>query len=662
MFIGQEQTELGRKMKIKKVLIANRAEIAIRVAQTCRLMGIESVGIFSETDRGMPHTKAVDEIYGLGLGSLAQTYLNEEKIIAIAKEAGVDAIHPGYGFLSERASFSKKVNDAGLIFIGPSEQVIELMGDKKESKIKMQELGIPLVPGFHGKDQSEETLLKEAEKIGFPLLIKASAGGGGKGMRIVEEGQSFVQELQAAKREALNAFGNDTVLLEKYIVNPRHIEVQLVSDGVGNHFHFYERECSIQRRYQKIIEETPSCALDKKLRQQICETAVKIASGIDYRGAGTIEFILAPDKSFYFLEMNTRLQVEHPVTEMVTGHDLVKLQILAAAGEEFPFAQDDIKQEGHSLEMRIYAEDPDNEFLPSIGQIHHVGRTSQEGVRLDSGFEDQNFVSIDFDPMLAKLIVHSQERKCSIEKALLALDDYPFAGIKTNRDYLKRILTHSVFRSGEIHTHFIKDHASELKPQLLTPVQQSMIIACALVHQEERRPLPQNVWSELRSQFKKSASINGNDIEVEVLCLAKACVSLKHNGIRYDFEFAGNGVSFQGRSFSYHVSSNLNQAFDHVFIDGIEAIVRLKEKALKASSLRAGAGSLQSPMPGKIFKILKAQGEQVKAGEPILILEAMKMEHTIKAQQDGVVKHIHFAQGEQVQGGVELCEIEALES
>ena len=481
-------------MKIKKVLIANRGEIALRVIKTCKKMGIATVTIYTEEDKHLPHAYKADESYYLGQGTLAETYLNQQKIIEICKDSGADAVHPGYGFLSENTDFCKLVTSNDIIFIGPSTHAIELMGDKKTSKQKMEEIGIPLVPGYHGDDQSEEVLSTEAKKIGFPVLIKATAGGGGKGMRIVEKETEFKDALAAAKREALNAFSNDKVLIEKYIVNPRHIEVQLVSDGQGNHFHFFERECSIQRRYQKVIEETPSPALDKKLRKAVCETAVKIAEGIDYIGAGTIEYILTPDKEFYFLEMNTRLQVEHPITEMVTGFDLVELQIRAAADEAFDFKQSDIKQTGHSVECRIYAEDPDNNFLPTIGKIKEIGRATEAGVRLDCGFADGTDVSVNYDPMLAKLVTHADDREAATHKMERALNEVLFTGLKTNRDYLKRILRHPKYISGDIHTHFIAE-------EKLTPVEldddKLALIMAASIFASSKPSLKRNAWDSL---------------------------------------------------------------------------------------------------------------------------------------------------------------------
>ena len=371
------------------------------------------------------------------------------------------------------------------------------MGDKKTSKVKMGEIGIPLIPGYHGDNQDPQFLNIEADKIGYPVLIKATAGGGGKGMRIVQNSDEFIQALEGAKREALNAFSNDKVLLEKYITNPRHIEVQLVSDGQGNHFHFFERECSIQRRYQKVVEETPSPALDDKLRAEICETAIKISSGIDYIGAGTIEYILAPDNSFYFLEMNTRLQVEHPVTEMVTGYDLVKLQIEAAQGMAFKFKQSDVKQKGHSIEVRIYAEDPDCDFLPTIGKIKNIGMAREDGVRLDCGFSDNTYISVNYDPMIAKLIVHSDSRSEAILKMNRAINDIKFSGVQTNRDYLKRVLGHPQFIKGDVHTHFIEVYKKDLQRNVLDDDLVAAMVAGVIFSDDKAHNQQNHSWNSL---------------------------------------------------------------------------------------------------------------------------------------------------------------------
>ncbi|EQC43829.1 acetyl/propionyl/methylcrotonyl-CoA carboxylase subunit alpha [Bacteriovorax sp. Seq25_V] len=448
-------------MKINKVLIANRAEIAIRIIRTCKFYNIKTVTLYTEEEKDLPQRFEADQSVYLGDGPLKDTYLNIDKIISVAKETGADAIHPGYGFLSENAEFAKKVVENGLIFIGPSVESIILMGDKKGSKEKMIEVGIPTIPGYHGADQSTSTLEAAADSIGYPVLIKASAGGGGKGMRVVYDKKSFVAELESCKREATNSFGSDIVLIEKFIENPRHIEVQVMSDNHGNHFHFFERECSIQRRHQKIIEETPSPALSPELRDSITRTAVQISSAINYSGAGTVEFILDGDK-FYFLEMNTRLQVEHPITEEVTGFDLVELQLRAASGEKFDFTQDDIIQTGHSLEVRIYAENPDDNFMPAIGQITKIGEPNYF-TRLDTGYRDGSEITVNFDPMIAKVIVHGDTREESIEMMLESLSDLPFFGFATNRDYLTRILTHEKFMSGETYTHFVKTYEEDLK-------------------------------------------------------------------------------------------------------------------------------------------------------------------------------------------------------
>ncbi len=472
-------------MKIKKILVANRGEIALRVLKTAREMGIKVVTVFADDDRRLPHALYADESYSLGSGSLHDTYLNKAKLIAVAKECGADAIHPGYGFLSENEEFARMVEAAGVIFIGPTPESIVLMGDKIGSKKALEKIHIPLTPGYHGDDQSEDTLSREAKKIGYPVLIKASAGGGGKGMRIVHQDSELLEAIRGAKSEGLKSFSSDRVLIEKYVLNPRHIEVQLMSDTHGNHLHFFERECSIQRRYQKVVEETPAPNMSQELRLRICETAVEIARGINYRGAGTVEFIMAQDGAFYFMEMNTRLQVEHPVTEMVTGHDLVKYQILVAQGDRLPVRQTEIQQKGSAIECRIYAEDPDQNFMPSIGKIERIGAPGLRDVRLDCGFLDGTEVGVNYDPMLAKLVVWGETREIAIEKSIHSLNEVLFLGVKTNRDYLKRILSHPKFVAGKTHTHFIPDNKDDLLPRAHTAQDRADLIA-ALSFAERR--------------------------------------------------------------------------------------------------------------------------------------------------------------------------------
>jgi 3-methylcrotonyl-CoA carboxylase alpha subunit len=646
---------------IKKILIANRGEIALRVIKTCKRIGIKTVTIYAQDDSSLPHAFESDESFNLGSGELSSTYLNQDKIIQIAKDTNSDAIHPGYGFLSENTDFCKKVKEAGIIFIGPSVEAIELMGDKTTSKVKMEKINIPLIPGYHGTDQDPKVLLGEAQKIGFPVLIKATAGGGGKGMRIVNSEEEFTDALNSSKREALNAFSNDNVLLEKYITNPRHIEVQLVSDGKGNHFHFFERECSIQRRYQKVIEESPSPALTEKLRESICKTAVEIARGIDYRGAGTIEYILAPNNEFYFLEMNTRLQVEHPVTEMVTGHDLVELQIIAASGEAFDFKQEDITQTGHSFECRIYAEDPDNEFLPTAGRIQKIQADTSVDYRLDCGYIDGNKISTNYDPMLAKLVVHDLDRYSAIDKMQDALNDILFGGTKTNRDYLKRVLNHDSFIEGNFHTHFIELEKEQLKSIVFNNDEKATFIAGALIFDTLD---VRNIWDKQFKAISKQIVIDQQEISFELTYLNRNQVSFILEGDTYRFTTLlwepGNIVlEYQGQMIKLS-SFPINLFGDkQIFAGDYEAVVKIVPKAARKTGVKTlSEGSLQSPMPGKIFKILLGSGDVVKTGDPVLIVEAMKMEHMIRAPKDGTIKEIFFKEGEQVQGGVLLCEIE----
>lgn len=493
---------MDEKMKINKILVANRGEIALRVLKTAREMGISIVTVFAEDDRNLPHALFADESYSLGSGALADTYLNKNKLIEIAKKSGADAIHPGYGFLSENEEFARMVEKNGIIFIGPTPESIVLMGDKIGSKKALEKINVPLTPGYHGDDQSDENLAREARKIGFPVLIKASAGGGGKGMRIVHEESELLESIRGAKSEGLKSFSSDKVLIEKYVVNPRHIEVQLMSDTHGNHLHFFERECSIQRRYQKVVEETPAPNMGQELRLRICETAVQIARGINYRGAGTVEFIMSQDGNFYFMEMNTRLQVEHPVTEMVTGHDLVRYQIMVAQGDKLPVKQAEIKQKGHAIECRIYAEDPDNNFMPTIGNIERIGVPTLRDVRLDCGFLDGTEVGVNYDPMLAKLVVWGEDRKTAIHKTIQSLDEVLFLGVKTNRDYLRRILGHKEFVAGRTHTHFIPDHKSELEPSQITDDELAALLAAFSMGESspvrtQSGTLLRNPWTDL---------------------------------------------------------------------------------------------------------------------------------------------------------------------
>ena len=442
----------------KKVLIANRGEIAVRIIKACQEMGIRTVAVYSEVDRHAPHVQIADESINLGDPTPSESYLNIPKIIQSATSVHAEAIHPGYGFLAENPDFAKACIDTGIQFIGPTPEVIRLMGDKIEAKKTIALADVPVIPGYHGVKQDLSTLLKEGEKIGFPLLVKATAGGGGKGMRIVHQESELEQSIESAKREAKSAFGNDSVFLEQYIDKPRHIEFQILADEHGHVIHLFERECSIQRRHQKIIEETPSPVITPKLREEMGKAAVAAATAVGYTNAGTIEFMVDGKHNFYFMEMNTRLQVEHPITEATTGIDLVKWQLRIASGMELSLKQSDLSQRGHALECRIYAEDPSNGFLPSIGTLEKVELPIGPNIRNDTGVETQYHVSPYYDPMLAKLTVSSENREESINKMIWALSHYVVLGVTTNIPFLKKVLEHQEFRNGNITTHFINDY------------------------------------------------------------------------------------------------------------------------------------------------------------------------------------------------------------
>ncbi len=440
---------------MKKILIANRGEIAVRIIRTAQKMGIETVAVYSNIDRDAPHVLMADQAVCLGDNPSSASYLDGEKIVKEAKRLGVDGIHPGYGFLSENAAFAKLVEDNGMIFIGPNQRAIVTMGSKLAAKEAVSKYNIPMVPGMDRAITDIKRAKEHALDIGFPILIKASAGGGGKGMRIVENSEEFEEQMDRAVSEALSAFGDGSVFIEKYITKPRHIEIQVLSDSHGNHLHLFERECSIQRRHQKVIEEAPSAVLSPELRAKMGKTATEVAKACDYVGAGTVEFLLDEHKNFYFLEMNTRLQVEHPVTEMITGIDLVEQQILIAMGREIPFRQEDLNIDGHALELRIYAEDPEDNFAPNIGKLERFVPPSGEGVRLDSGYVEGMDIPIFYDPMIAKLIVHAKTRRAALKRLLEAIDEFELLGIKTTLPFGQFVATHPAFVSGDFDTGFV---------------------------------------------------------------------------------------------------------------------------------------------------------------------------------------------------------------
>ncbi len=494
-------------MKINKILIANRSEIACRIIKACKELGIRSVAVYSEIDENAKHVKLADEAVLIGPPPATSSYLNQEAIINAAVKTGCDAVHPGYGFLAENPDFNQKVRDAGLIFIGPSPEPMRLLGSKIESRKTMSARGVPLIPGMTMASKNIEDFEKAADEMGYPVLIKASAGGGGKGMRIVREKSALRESVEAAMRESLSAFGSDEIYLEKYIESPRHIEFQIAADGKGNFLHLFERECSIQRRHQKIIEESPSVALDPDLRKKMGETAVEVAKAANYDSVGTVEFLLDKDKNFYFLEVNARIQVEHPVTEAITGIDLVKLQIQIAEGKEIPFKQEDLRQNGHAIECRIYAEDPDNGFMPSSGEILFLKEPEGPGVRYDGGILQGSSVSIFYDPILAKLIAWGKDRPQAVERMLRALKEYEIGGIQTNIPFLIRVMENEKFKRGEYTTAFIEENMEQLKGEdeklLMTAVISAALTAQNSNHKTAKKENAQKIispWKIIRRQ------------------------------------------------------------------------------------------------------------------------------------------------------------------
>lgn len=457
---------------MKKVLVANRGEIALRIMRTLKKMNIQSVAVYSDVDADSPFVKFADESYCLGEATPSQSYLNMDKILNIAVQTNTDGIHPAYGFLSENAIFAQRVKDAGIKFIGPSIKAINVMGDKLDAKQAVKAFDVPMVPGTDEEITDIAEGKKIAEGIGYPILIKASAGGGGKGMRVVENSAEFESQFDRAVSEAISSFGNGAVFIEKYVQQPKHIEIQIIADQHGNVLHLNERECSIQRRHQKVVEEAPSPVVDAALRKKMGEAAINVARSCDYEGVGTVEFLLDKDKNFYFLEMNTRLQVEHPVTEMITGLDLVEEQIKVARGEELSYTQDEVKLMGHSIEIRVYAEDPLNDFLPDLGTLVHYERPTGVGIRVDDGYEQGMKIPLTYDPMIAKLIVHAATREEAIEKTIQAIDDYEIAGFSTTMGFCRFAIDHPQFRSGKFTINFVGDH---FKPEMLrNPVEQEV--------------------------------------------------------------------------------------------------------------------------------------------------------------------------------------------
>ena len=609
---------------IAKLLIANRGEIACRIIRTARAMGIATVAVYSDADARALHVRQADEAVHIGPSPAAESYLVGEKIIAAAKQTGAEAIHPGYGFLSENAGFAQAVIDAGLIWVGPKPSSIEAMGLKDAAKTLMMEAGVPVTPGYLGVDQSAERLKKEADAIGYPVLIKAVAGGGGKGMRKVDKAEDFEADLQSCRREAKASFSNDEVLLEKWITSPRHIEVQVFGDAHGNVVHLFERDCSLQRRHQKVIEEAPAPGMDEATRQEICAAAVRAAKAVDYEGAGTIEFIadasegLRADRIF-FMEMNTRLQVEHPVTEEITGVDLVEWQLRVAAGEPIPLQQEDLAITGHAIEARLYAEDPSSGFLPSTGPLDHFDLGS-EG-RIETGVAEGDMISPHYDPMVAKLVVWEKTRADAIEALADIAESVEVWPVKTNAAFLANALLEDDFVEAQLDTGFIERKLDRLVGDDAPDdaIWQAAADFTVLDAIEENAPRPIG--------FRLNAD-------------PRVAATLFHKG-------ESRTVDVIGERGAAHATGFVEDARTVVFADGQGFEFALESRGSGAAA--AGSGAILAPMPGKVIAVDVAKGDRVTAGQRLMVLEAMKMEHALTAPFDGTVTELSAATGGQVQ-------------
>jgi 3-methylcrotonyl-CoA carboxylase alpha subunit len=660
----------------RKILIANRGEIACRVALTARRLGIGVAAVYSKADAGARHVRMADEAFLIGPPPAAESYLRGERVIEAAKKCGAEAIHPGYGFLSENEGFARACAKAGLVFIGPPPEAIAAMGDKSAAKRLMEKADVPLVPGYHGEKQEPAFLAKEAEKIGFPVLIKASAGGGGKGMRIVTKAAEFQGALEGAQREAKAAFGDARVLIERYLERPRHIEVQVFGDTKGSCVYLFERDCSVQRRHQKVLEEAPAPGMSAQRRKEMGDAAVAAARAVDYVGAGTVEFIAEQDGKFYFMEMNTRLQVEHPVTEMITGLDLVEWQLRVAAGEPLPLTQDRLAIQGHAIEARLYAEDPERGFLPQTGRLAHLRfPPAADGVRIDTGVDAGATITPHYDPMIAKLIAWGKDRPAALARLAAALAAVEIAGVQTNVAFLERVVRGKAFSSGELDTGLIERNRAELFPPA-QPATHALLAAAAIAELLEEADDararaagssdPYSPWDSVDgwrlnqgSHHRFVFAEHGHRHEV-TLQFRPGGYALTLEGAEY--ALAGERTAPQtlrleldGRVFTaraVHVGPDW-----HVAVDGARAVLRL-EDGLPADDDESAPGSLAAPMPGKVIALLVKPGAKVEKGAPLLILEAMKMEHTISAPVEGIVKAIHFAAGEQVPEGAELLTLE----
>ncbi len=646
-----------------KILIANRGEIACRVIETARRLGIATVAVYSDADAKARHVRMADEAVHIGGAASADSYLKADVILQVAKDTGAQAVHPGYGFLSENEGFAKGCEAAGIKFIGPSAKAINAMGLKDKAKDLMAAADVPVVPGYQGENQEPEFLAAQAAEIGYPVLIKAVAGGGGKGMRLVEDAKDFAEALQSCKREAKASFGNDHVLIERYVTKPRHVEVQVFGDSHGGAVYLFERDCSLQRRHQKVVEEAPAPGLSEELRKEMGAASVKAVQALGYENAGTIEFIMdSTTHEFFFMEMNTRLQVEHPVTEMVTGLDLVEWQLRVAAGEKLPLAQDEIKLNGHAFEVRLYAEDPANEFLPQTGTISRF--LTAPHARIDTGVAEGDAVSIHYDPMIAKIIVHGKDRREAVSRMQAALSQSGVAGLRTNQEFLGNIFRQPEFIEGDVDTGFIARHMDTLVPESYgRPGREELALAAAyFLNGLNCAPDSSDPWDtrdhwRMNGQAEQRLTLmnRGEAIELNAVC----------RGSEFTLQDGGQDITASFRSFKDGVLT--------IGMNGAEqsAVIAVNDRDMtlfrngKAIELHlyvhgtgddeeAGEGRITTPMPGKIVEVFVKQGDAVEKDQKLLIMEAMKMEMTIRAGCAGTVEELPVSANDQVQDGALL--------
>ncbi len=660
-----------------KILIANRGEIACRVAATARRMAIRTVAVYSDADANAKHVAACDEAVHIGGSAPKDSYLRWERIIEAAKATGAQAVHPGYGFLSENEDFARACAEAGLVFIGPPASAIKAMGLKAESKQLMEKAGVPLVPGYHGSDQDAAMLKHEADRIGYPVLIKASAGGGGKGMRAVDKAQDFDAALASCKREAINSFGDDAVLIEKYVQRPRHIEIQVFGDTLGNYVYLFERDCSVQRRHQKVLEEAPAPGMTPEMRQQMGLAAVAAARAVHYVGAGTVEFIVEQradgSMNFFFMEMNTRLQVEHPVTEAITGQDLVEWQLRVAAGEPLPLSQDQLKIDGHAIEARICAENPDNNFLPATGTLvvyrKPAGSSFAIGpVRVDDGVREGDAISPFYDSMVAKLIVHGQTREEALARLDTALAHMRIVGLATNVQFLRHVLTTRSFSQADLDTALIPREEAVLFKQEKIGLALAVAAAVAQTLLHEQAAEGADPFSRADGWRSHGVATRRFDFEFKGEALI-AQLQYLHDGALVlsvgevsgplVFHVVKGGIDLRFAGQRETVQTWQKDETVHVFgARGATQIVELDALA-HAGEVHAEGGRLTAPMPGKVVSFSVQAGDKVKAGQPLAVMEAMKMEHTIAAPADGTVAELLYAPGDQVAEGAELLKLSA---